>query len=176
MKISQLRSFLSVTEHGSIRGAARALGITQPAVTQAMRELEASLDVPLLQRGASGVELTVYGKSLARRANLIHREIEQALAEINQLRDGSTGLVAVAISTAVALQLLPAAFASFRAKYPMVELRLNEASIPHTLPRLLDGSVDFMVSHLLPGSMSGWEVEPLYTTTMVATQGTATPC
>lgn len=167
MKIGQLRTFLSVVEHGSIRAAARALGITQPAVTQAMRELEASLDVPLLQRGTTGVELTVYGKSLARRANLIHREIEQATAEIQQIRDGSTGLVAVALSTAVALRLLPGAFGAFRAKYPRVEVRLNEASIPHTLPRLLDGSVDFMVSHLLPKSLGDWRVETLYTTSMV---------
>jgi DNA-binding transcriptional LysR family regulator len=167
MKIGQLRSFLSVAEHGSIRAAARALGITQPAVTQAMRELEASLDVPLLQRGTAGVELTVYGKSLARRASLIHREIEQAVSEINQIRDGSTGLVSVAISTAVALRLLPGAFASFRAKFPLVEVRLNEASIPNTLPRLLDGSVDFMLSHLLPKSLVGWSVETVYKTSMV---------
>ena len=167
MKIGQLRSFLSVVEHGSIRAAARALGITQPAVTQAMRELEASLDVPLLHRGAAGVELTVYGKALARRASLIHREIEQAVGEINQIRDGSTGLVAVALSTAVALRLLPGAFAAFRAKYPRVEVRLHEASIPNTMPRLLDGSVDFMVSHLLPQSLADWTVERLYTTAMV---------
>jgi LysR family transcriptional regulator of abg operon len=168
MKISQLRSFLAVTEHGSIRAAARSLGLTQPAVTQAMRELEASLDVPLLQRGTAGVELTVYGRSLARRASLIHREIEQAVAEIGQIRDGSTGLVAVAISTAVALKLLPGAFASFRARFPLVEVRLYEASIPTTLPRLLDGSVDFMISHLLPGSLGDWELERLYETSMVA--------
>lgn len=167
MKISQLRSFLSVAEHGSIRGAARALGITQPAVTQAMRELEASLEVPLLQRSTLGVELTVYGKSLARRGNLINREIEQALAEISQLRDGSTGLVSVAMSTAVALHLLPKGFADFRAKFPLVELRLSEASLPSTLPRLVDGSVDFMVSHLLPGTLPGWHVQPLYSTSMV---------
>jgi DNA-binding transcriptional LysR family regulator len=168
MKISQLRSFLSVVEHGSIRAAARALGLTQPAVTQAMRELELSLDVPLLQRGTSGVELTVYGKALARRANVVEREIERAIAEIEEIRDGSTGLITIAISTAVALEILPKAFARFRAKFPFVEVRLNEASIPNALPRLLDGSVDYMISHVLPGSLGDWEVERLYTATMIA--------
>lgn len=175
MKLGQLRTFLSVAEHGSIRGAARALGVTQPAVTQAMRELETSLDVPLLHRGPAGVELTVYGRALARRAGLIHREIEQAVSEIDQIRDGSTGTVSVALSTAVALHLLPGAFASFRATFPSVELRLNEASVPNTLPRLLDGSVDFAVSHLMPGSLTGWNVERLFSTSMVVAVRTGHP-
>jgi LysR family transcriptional regulator, regulator of abg operon len=175
MKLGQLRSFLSVAEHGSIRGAARALGVTQSAVTQAMRELETSLDVPLLHRGPAGVELTVYGRALARRASLIHREIEQAVSEIDQIRDGSTGHVSVALSTAVALQVLPGAFGSFRAKFPSVELRLNEASVPNTLPRLLDGSVDFAVSHLLPGSLPGWKVERLSSISMVVAARTGPP-
>ena len=102
MKLSQLRSFLSVAEHGSIRAAARALGMSQPAVTQAMRELELSVDAPLLQRGTAGVELTVYGRSLVRRASVIQREMERAVAEIEEIRDGSSGLISIAISTAVA--------------------------------------------------------------------------
>lgn len=168
MKLGQLRSFLSVAEHGSIRAAARALGVTQPAVTQAMRELETSLGVPLLQRGHAGVELTVYGTALERRASLIQREIEQAVLEIDQIRDGSTGRVTVALSTAVALQLLPGAFGAFRDRFPAVEVRLNEMSVPSTLPRLSDGSVDFAVSHLLPGSVTGWNVQPLYIGSMIA--------
>ncbi|WP_208510806.1 LysR family transcriptional regulator [Variovorax paradoxus] len=168
MKLSQLRSFLSVAEHGSIRAAARALGMSQPAVTQAMRELELSVDAPLLQRGTAGVELTVYGRSLVRRASVIQREMERAVAEIEEIRDGSSGLISIAISTAVAFEILPKAFAAFRARFPHVEVRFNEASIPHTLPRILDGTVDFMVAHMLPGSLADWEVKRLYRTAMVA--------
>lgn len=175
MKISQLRSFLSVVEHGSIRGAARALGLTQPAVTQAMRELELSLDVPLLQRGTAGVELTVYGKSLAQRASVIEREIERAVTEIRGIRDGSSGRINIAISTAVAMQILPKAFAAFRSKFPAVEVRLNEASIPNALPRLLDGSVDYMISHVLPDSLGHWAVERLYRASMIAAARTGHP-
>ena len=60
--------------------APSALGMSQPAVTQAMRELELSVDAPLLQRGTAGVELTVYGRSLVRRASVIQREMERAVA------------------------------------------------------------------------------------------------
>ncbi|RYG09091.1 MAG: LysR family transcriptional regulator, partial [Burkholderiales bacterium] len=168
MKISQLRSFLSVVKHGSIRGAARALGLTQPAVTQSMRELETSLDVPLLQRGTAGVELTVYGKSLARRASVIEREIERAIAEIQGIRDGNSGLINIAISTAVAMQILPKAFATFRSRFPDVEVRLGEASIPNALPKLLDGTIDYMISHMLPDSLGSWAVERLYRASMIA--------
>ena len=58
MKPQQLRTFLAVAEHRSIHAAARALFVSQPAVTRTMRELERDLDVPLLRRSISGVELT----------------------------------------------------------------------------------------------------------------------
>lgn len=168
MKTHQLRAFLAVMDHRSVRGAARALQLTQPAVTQAIRDLEASVGVQLFQRGASGVEPTIFGTALETRARLIHSEIERAGNELEQIRDGMQGVVSVAISTAAALDVLPPAFAHFRQHYRQVELRLNEASIPSSLPKLLSGEIEFIVSQVLPGSLPDWDVRCLYKTSMIA--------
>jgi hypothetical protein len=68
MKDHPLRAWLSVVDRGSIRAAARALGLTQPAVTKAVRKLWADLCTPLLHRSVRGVELTEFGQLLTVRA------------------------------------------------------------------------------------------------------------
>lgn len=168
MKTHQLRAFLAVVDHRSVRGAARALHVTQPAVTQAIRELESSVGVQLFHRSASGVEPTIFGTALEKRARLIYFEIERAGNELEQIRDGMQGVVSIAISTAAALDVLPPAFAHFRKNYPRVELRLNEASIPSTLPKLINGEIEFIMSQVLPGSLPDWDVRCLYKTSMIA--------
>jgi len=167
MKTHQLRAFLAVFDHRSVRGAARALGLTQPAVTQAIKELESFVGVQLFERGTTGVQPTIFGNALERRARVIYFEIERATNELEQIRDGTKGVVSIAISTAAALPLLPPAFAHFRKSFPQVEVRLHEASIPTTLPKLLDGEVDFMVSQMLPGTLQEWDVRSLYSSSMI---------
>lgn len=167
MKTQQLRAFLAVFDHRSIRGAARALGLTQPAVTQSIKDLENLVGVQLFERGVAGVQPTVFGNTLERRARRIYFEIERATDELEQVRDGTKGVVNVAISTAAALAVLPPAFAHFRKSFPRVEVRLNEASIPATLPKLVDGEVDFIVSQLLPDTLQEWDVHRLYTSSMI---------
>ncbi|WP_176463838.1 LysR family transcriptional regulator [Bordetella genomosp. 11] len=168
MKIHQLRAFLAVFDHRSVRAAARALNLTQPAVTQATKELETSLGVQLFERGTAGVVPTIFGEALEKRARIIHFDIERAGNELDQIRDGSKGVVSIAISTAAALDVLPPAFTHFRNSYPHVEVKLNEASIPFSLPRLMSGEVEFMVSQVLPGTLPDWDVSVLYKTSMIA--------
>lgn len=168
MKTHQLRAFLAVVDHRSVRGAARALGMTQPAVTQAIRELEAGAGVQLFHRSTTGVTPTIFGEALERRARSICFEIERAGNELEQIRDGAKGIVSIAISTAAALDVLPLAFADFRKRFANVEVRLHEASVPSSLPKLVHGEIEFIVSQVLPGSLPDWQVRSLYRTSMIA--------
>jgi len=168
LKIHQLRAFLAVFDHRSVRGAARALNLTQPAVTQATRELETFVGVQLFHRGSAGVVPTIFGEALEKRARVICFDIERAGNELDQIRDGAKGVVSIAISTAAALDVLPPAFTHFRKRYPHVELKLNEASIPSSLPKLMRGEIEFIVSQVLPGSLPDWDVRVLYETSMIA--------
>ncbi|OZI44874.1 LysR family transcriptional regulator [Bordetella genomosp. 5] len=144
MNLRQLRAFVLIAEHGSIRAAARALFITQPAATRSLRELEASVGAELVQRSVRGIELTPYGEALYKRAVLMLQEARRAQEEIAQMRDGAGGTLNLAISSA-ALTVLPAALAAFRARMPRVAVSFNEVAPPYSHDQLEAGHYDFLV-------------------------------
>lgn len=148
MRPKQLQTFLAVVEQAGIRGAARALGVSQPAVTKTVRELERELGAPLVERSVKGVQLTTYGSVFAPRARLLLEEMRRARDEITQLRERVGGRVAVGVTTAVALTTLPAAFCALRVRLPTAHIELTEGVLPTLLAGLRDGSLDFAVAHM----------------------------
>lgn len=168
MKPNQLQAFVAVAAHQSIRAAARALGVSQPAVTRIVRELEREVGAPLVERSLKGVTLTDYGAAFAPRARQLLEDMRRARDEIEQMRDGVRGRVTLAVSTAVAQQLLPLAFSQFHTALPLVDIRFHEVTMPGMLAQLGDGRLDFAVAHVLPGSLpEDFEAEPLFTVQLV---------
>lgn len=74
MGLRQLAAFVAIAEHGSFSAAARELGVVQPAVSQAVRRLEADLGLVLLARSTRRVTLTLAGEALLERARAVLRE------------------------------------------------------------------------------------------------------
>jgi len=87
IKQYQLRALVAIADCGSIRSAAESLHLTQPAITKAIRDLEAELGLMLLVRGARGVTLTAEGRVLLARARMIGRELERAEEELRALKE-----------------------------------------------------------------------------------------
>lgn len=143
MKPHQLKAFLCVAQQRSIRRAAEALFVTQPAVSRAIRELEAELDVPLFERGPQGVTLTRYGEAFHLRARLLVEEAERARDELRQIRDGQLGCVRIAASSVPAVALLPQALALFRAQLPLTAVEFSDGLAPMALAALREGLLDF---------------------------------
>lgn len=153
MNLRQLRAFVLIAEHRSIRAAARALFVTQPAATRSLRELEASVGAELVRRSARGIELTSYGEALYKRAVLMLQEARRAQEEIAQMRDGEGGTLNLAISSA-ALTVLPAALADFRARMPRVAVSFDEVAPPHSHDQLKAGHYDFLVQTEYDGDIA----------------------
>lgn len=169
MKPHQLHAFLAVAEQGSIRAAARQLFVSQPAVTRTVRELEASLDVPLITRSAHGIELTEYGKAFRIRARLLVEESRRAREELQQIKQGMTGLVRIGVSSLPAMVLLPDAFARFRVVMPQADLHCIDGQLPIGIPLLRSGELDFLVSQAMPDSIEkDMTSEVLFTTPLTA--------
>lgn len=169
MKPHQLNAFLAVAEHGSIRAAARTLFLSQPAVTRTVRELEASLEVPLVVRGPSGIELTEYGKAFRVRARLLVEEAQRARDELQQIKRGMTGLVRIGISSVPALVLLPQAFTQFRRQMPQADLQCLDGQLPIGAPLLRSGELDFLVTQSYQSIDEGdLSSELLFTTPLTA--------
>lgn len=148
MKLNQLRDVVAVAERGSLRAAARHLGIAQPAITRSIREIEQELGVDLFERHAKGAVLTAMGVAFVRRAMAVQIELRQAKEEIEQLRGMTTGHVSIALSTASNLALLPKALAPFRARFPDILLTVTEGLLPTVEASLLGGALDFYVGPL----------------------------
>lgn len=144
MKIQQLCYFVEVAEKGSVRAAAESLGVSPSAVSQALRELERSVAVPLLSREAQGATLTYIGRQLLNHARLILGQVARAEEEIEQLQGLTGGAIAIGVTPWISQSILPLALDRFRALRPDVRLDISEA-LGSAHPLLRDGTLDLAI-------------------------------
>jgi DNA-binding transcriptional LysR family regulator len=95
LRLRDLHSLLVVLEAGSMARAAGRLGLTQPAISKAMAELETELGVPLLERDARGVRPTAFGTAIAARARAMLDELAQGARDLAHLADPTAGEVRI---------------------------------------------------------------------------------
>mgnify|MGYP000498302651 CR=1 FL=1 len=145
MKFNQLRDFVAVAENGSLRGAARALGLSQPAITKSVRELEHSLGAQLFIREARGVTLTPVGETFLQRASHILGEIRRTRETVSQQQGGVEGALVVGMSMSAHLGILGGVVGPFRERYPNVRLRLIEGLLTTLESDLRTGAMDLYV-------------------------------
>lgn len=142
MKLSQLHNLLAIVEQGSLRAAARHLGLAQPTLTRSIQELERELGVSLFERGQQGITLTAMGRRFISRAQKIDNDARQALDEIRQLQGAGGGTLHVCLSTMTHLAFLPYALKTFRARYPNVFLDIREGQFRDIEDPLKNGMID----------------------------------
>ena len=134
--------FRHVARAGSISAAARALGWTQPAVSQHLSRLEREAGGPLLLRGPGGVTLTEAGSTLLRRADVVAAELHAAaeeLATLTQLRGGRVRLVAFPSASAT---LVPEALEALVRAHPGIDVGLEEAEPAEAAAAVEAGDAD----------------------------------
>lgn len=145
LRLHQLKALVGIVQHGGIRAAARAMHLSQAALTKSLRQLEEDAGIPLIVRSSRGVVLTPVGQRLYDRAYLVHRQLDLAHEELQQAAGDPRGQVRMALTPFVALQSLGQAFRWFRARYPQVAVEVAEGLLARVLPRLREGSLDFAV-------------------------------
>jgi DNA-binding transcriptional LysR family regulator len=145
MKLHQFRDLVAIAEHGSLRAAARHLGIAQPTLTRSLSELERELGAPLFERRSKGMVTTALGQAFVRRSTAILNDVRHAKEEFEQLRGNAIGSVAIGLSIVAHLQLLTKVLRPFRRSYPRVRLRVMEAFYPSLELGLQDGGTDFYI-------------------------------
>ena len=133
--------------------------VTQPALSQQVRRLEAELGVALLRRTSRGVELTPAGADLLARAETILAEVSGARSAMDEHAGVVRGAVRVAATAADAVRL-PEALAAFHREHPGVRIALRQASAAEALELVRRGAVDLAVLSL-DGDAGGLDVTPL---------------
>src|SRR5262252_5727908 len=87
LRLQDLHVFLAVVQQGSMAKAAEQLGVTQPAVSKVIADLEHSIGVRLFDRSPTGVAPTMYGRALITRTNAAFDELKQGVLDIEFLAD-----------------------------------------------------------------------------------------
>jgi LysR family transcriptional regulator of abg operon len=162
VQLTQLRNFIGVVDTGSIRAAARQLGLSQPAVTKSLQALEQELDAVLVQRSSRGILLTDAGKAFLARARTVQSELRRAQEELALLAGQRSETVRIGVASVVGAWLMPPVLERFRRDRPDTVVRVIEGTQESLLPLLREGALDFAVClRLEPESTRGFSVKPL---------------
>lgn len=159
-----LTRFAAAIEHGSLNRAAKALHITQPALTKSIQQLEARFEAQLLERGVRGVVPTEFGKVVAARARLVQVEIDTIAAEIDGLRGLRRGKVRIGVPAGIGFlsRVMCRAALSLVEEGNRVGLDMTIGSRRQLQPALRAGELDFIVTVLGPEASNGLVEEPLF--------------
>lgn len=141
MRLRQVEDFVAVVESGSMRAAARRLGMSQPAITKSIRGLETELHARLVQRTPRGVVATPAGRAFLARARTVQTELRKAEEEVAQLHGGSAGSIAIGVGPS-AIPILPEAVDRFRRQFPLAQLLILEGYTHALLPLVRDETLD----------------------------------
>ncbi|WP_206244662.1 LysR family transcriptional regulator [Novosphingobium terrae] len=145
MKFNHLRRFVAVAERGSMRSAARELGIPQPVITRSIQELERELGVQLFERSINGIVLTPIAEKILRRAKVMETEMERTLEEVDQYKGKEVGTLTIGLSSGAHVGILPKVLAPFRKRYPKVRIKVVEGLFPKLETDIRDGIIELYV-------------------------------
>lgn len=168
MKLHALKALVAAIEQGSLRAAARSLGVSQPALTKLVRELEIELAAPLLERHSQGVRPTPQGQVLFEHALKVSRELASATDQIQQLSGQMRGEINVAAVPVAMMLLIPETLRTYSRAFTDIRLRISEELFVEQLQKLRNGQVDMVVGGIPEGLPSGeFITEQLMQTNMV---------
>ncbi|MFG3052186.1 LysR family transcriptional regulator [Kitasatospora sp. NPDC048239] len=140
MNIRRLQVFLEILEAGSLSAAARRLRVSQPTVSQHLRQLEEDLDTELLHRGPGGLRPTDAGTVLAGYARDLVRLTAEAREATRAAGRADALVLAIGATTTVGSYLVPPLLQAFRRRFPQVAVDLHIGNQEDIARRLLSGA------------------------------------
>lgn len=146
MRLQSIEQFIAVVDAGSIRGAARLLNMSQPALTRALQQLEEELGVQLMHRSGRGATPTAAGSAFLSRARVAEAELRKAAEEAKKTVDDGGGLLSLGLSPVGASLLLPELVISLQRVHPKTRIRILESSPSALLPLVRDEIMDLAVT------------------------------
>lgn len=160
IKLRHIRAFLDIAAEGGLSVVARARGVTQPALSRTLAELEELLGQPLFLRQARRLVLTEAGKVFRRHAALAVEALEAGAAA---LTPGAGGSLKLGVLPTAATRMVPTVILRFRELRPEILLKVETGPHHHLIRVLRDGGIDLMIGRLPDVSeMPGLSFEHLY--------------
>jgi DNA-binding transcriptional LysR family regulator len=145
LRFRQLGLLVALEECGSLHRAADRLGMTQPGLTKALREVESTFGAELFVRTKQGVTPNELGRCLIRHARLVDADLEHLREEMNGVLRGSGGRVAVGAITGALHAVLVDALSALRRMQPALSIEIRESTSIDLLNGLTEGRLDVAI-------------------------------
>jgi DNA-binding transcriptional LysR family regulator len=174
LNLDQVRSLIEVIERGSFTEAAKRLHLTQPAISQQIRELENRCGLQLVERVGKRAIATPAGRELIAHGKQIIADSEHALAAVRFHKDGAAGRVHVGAGPTALVYLLPPVLRKMREDHPNIEIIVTTGTTHSISQALLANEIDLGLTALPVESMDLIAV-PVRTDPMVAILPIAEP-
>jgi len=152
----------AICAEAGFSAAARRLGLSQPSVHRAARELELLCDAPLWVREGASIRPNDDARRLARQAGLFHAEIAAGLAELAELQGRLEGELNIGALPLARASFLPRALAPLLQERPDIRVRILDGPYPEQLTALLDGRIDLILGALRDPAPEGVIQEALF--------------
>lgn len=177
LKLRDLYVLSTVVQQGSMAKGAAHLGMSQPAVSEAIATLEAALRVRLLDRSPRGIEPTIYARALLKRGHVIFDELRLGLQDIDFLSNQTVGAIRIGSPESLATGFVPAVIERLVGQHPQVTVDVvNAQTSENEFKELHERSVDLMLGRLLkPLAQDDIEAEPLFQDGFSVVAGTRSP-
>jgi DNA-binding transcriptional LysR family regulator len=147
-RLRHVELIAELVDSRSILKACKRLNLTQPTVTRALQDVEATLGVPLFTRTNRGLEPTPYGEIFARHAKIVLAQLRHAAEELENLRAGYSGKVTVGTLLAASASILPEAIALLKQERPGVAISVVVGTYDILVPSLLVGDLDMVLGRM----------------------------
>jgi DNA-binding transcriptional LysR family regulator len=151
LKLRDLHTLQIVSEVGSMAKASQQLGLSQPAISKAIGEMEQALGTRLLDRSSVGVELTASGSLLVDRARLIFDEVRQGVKEIEYLSDPARGEVRIGVTEPNA-SMLARVIARLSQRYPNISYQVEVSDTTSMMRFLRERTLDVALTRWSHGN------------------------
>ena len=159
LRLRHLELLTVLREQRTVRGAARQLNLSQPAVSKMLREIEDVFGAPLFERSRTGVTPNALGQAAIRRATVICNEVAVAEAEVSALRSGASAVLR--IGTFSITSIATVAIARLRAVQAGVAVRIREGAVSDLLGKLMAGELDCVFGALAPDVLGAEAISEL---------------
>jgi DNA-binding transcriptional LysR family regulator len=160
LKLSHLRLIAALEAQGQLGLAAQQLGITQPAASRLLSEIEKITTSTMHLRTGRGLALTAAGAALARRAQRILVEMNEAARDIAATATGGAGAVSIGSVTAPALDLVLPALRAARLSHPAITAEVTVAPSDQLCAQLRAGTLDFAIARV-PATMDARDFDAI---------------
>ena len=148
LRIRHLITLTALHEARNLSHTAKQMGITQPALSKWLREMEQDLGVLLFERHHRGLVPTAYCDLLVARAHLVLNELSRTASLLDAVASGTSGSLHIGCTPVAMTDLLPAALTELQQRHPTACVKISDGTLDTLLPQLESGKLDLIVSRI----------------------------